>query len=136
MRQAVVLGFAALLLSSTAPALAHHSLSMFEREKTVTVTGIVKEFAWGTPHIFIEVESDGADGMVVHWNIEGSSPRVLARSGWRPSVVKPGDKISLGVHPRKDGTYGGYLADEEPLLVNGRTLIGALLRLDESPAAP
>jgi hypothetical protein len=99
---------------------------MFERQKTVTVTGIVKEFTWDTPHVFIQIVSDSADGMVINWGIEGSSPTILARSGWRSTVLKPGDKISLGVHPRKDGRSGGYLADEEPLMVNGRTLIGGL----------
>jgi hypothetical protein len=126
MKRAIGAALGAVLLGLVGPASAHHSLSVFAREKTVTVTGIVKDFAWGTPHVWIEIVSDSADGMVVNWNIEASSPTVLARSGWRPSVFKPGDRISVGVHPRKDGRSGGYLADAEPLVVNGRTLISGL----------
>jgi hypothetical protein len=125
MRAAVFLGIVCVLLAGGA-ASAHHSLANVQRDKTVTVTGVVKEFDWGNPHIWIEVLADGSDGMVTHWNIEGSSPTVLARSGWRPSALKPGDRISLGVHPRKDGAAGGYLADEEPLTVNGHMLVSGL----------
>ena len=110
-------------LCAAGTASAHHALSMFERAKTVTVTGVVKEFEWGSPHVWIEIVANSADGMVENWTIEGSAPTVLVRSGWRPSVLKPGDRISLGVHPRKDGMAGGYLADAEALTVNGRVLI-------------
>jgi hypothetical protein len=86
----------------------------------------VKVFDWTNPHVWIEIVSENADGMFVNWNIEASAPTVLARGGWRPSVLRPGDKVEVGVHPRKDGAAGGYLADEEPLRVNGHTLIGAV----------
>src|SRR5688572_26379827 len=101
MKRAIYPGLAVVLLGLAGPAFAHHSLSLFAREKTVTVTGVVKDFAWGTPHVWIELVRDSGDGMVENWNIEASSPTVLARSGWRPTVFKPGDRISVGVHPRK-----------------------------------
>ncbi len=66
--------------------------------------------------------------MSVKLSVQGSSPTVLARGGWRPSFLKPGDEISLGVHPRKDGGSGGYLADEEALVVKGHELIAPLSR--------
>ncbi len=60
------------------------------------------------------------------WQIEGSSPMVLARGGWTNMVLKPGDKVSLGIHPRKDGAAGGLLADEQQLVVNGQPAKGVL----------
>ena len=122
----ISLVLAAAAAFAAGPASAHHSLSMIERQKTVTVTGVVKEFTWGNPHVWIALVANSADGMAENWTIEAGSPTVLARSGWRPSAVKPGDRISVGVHPRKDGRAGGYLADEEPLTVNGRTLVTGL----------
>jgi hypothetical protein len=126
MKRAMVLALTAGLVAAAGPVSAHHSLRMFEQQKTVTLVGTVKEFAWGNPHIWIEIEASSSDGMVEHWSIEGGSPTVLARSGWRPTFLKPGDRISLGVHPRKDGMAGGYLADAEPLTVNGRVLVSGL----------
>ena len=105
-------------------ALAHHSFAMYDREKTVTVSGIVKDYVWAAPHVTIEVLS-GMD-MPVTWWIEGSSPAVLARGGWTGSLMKPGDTISLGLHPRKDGAAGGLLADEQQMLLNGEPPKGVL----------
>ena len=88
---------------------AHHSFAMYERQKTFTLTGTVKEYFWTSPHVTIEVLAENSKGVVADWQIEGSSPAVLARGGWTASLFHPGDKISLGVHPRKDGTPGGLL---------------------------
>jgi len=119
---ASVLGLTALI---ALPAFAHHSFSMYEREKVVTLSGTVKEFIWTSPHVSIQVLSDNRGGLAT-WAIEGGSPTVLARGGWTSSVLKPGDKISLGIHPRKDGGAGGLLADERQMLVNGRPPQGVL----------
>jgi hypothetical protein len=99
------------------PAAAHHAFTDFDREKTVTLAGTVKSFDWTNPHVWIAVVTDGPRDAV--WDIEGSSPNLLARGGWKPSTLKPGDKISMKIHPRRDGKSGGYLADETPVTVNG-----------------
>jgi hypothetical protein len=105
-------------------AFAHHSFAMYDREKTVTISGTVKDYVWSSPHVTIVVLADNTRRGVL--NIEGSSPVVLARGGWTSSLLKPGDKILLGVHPRKDGGAGGLLADEQQLLVNGQPPKGVL----------
>ncbi len=108
------------------PAFAHHSFAMYEREKTVTLSGTVKEYSWTSPHVTIEVLADNAKAGLASWQIEGASPTVLARGGWTSRLLKPGDKISLGIHPRKDGGTGGLLADDQPLIVNGQPAKGVL----------
>jgi hypothetical protein len=120
---ALVLSVAVL---DAAPAFAHHSFAMYEREKTLTLSGTVKEFAWTSPHVTIQLLADKAKAGAVIWAIEGSSPAVLARGGWTGTLLRPGDKVSLGIHPRKDGTAGGLLADEQQLLVNGQPAKGVL----------
>jgi len=113
-------------LAAATPAAAHHSFAMYERDKTVTLSGTVKEYAWTSPHISIQVTSNKGGAGPVTWAIEGSSPTVLARGGWTSTLLRPGDKVSLGLHPRKDGTAGGLLADEQQLLVNGQAPKGVL----------
>lgn len=119
----------ALILSLTAlgapAALAHHSFAMYARDKTVTLSGTVKEFNWTSPHVTIQVLADNKDRAAT-WAIEGSSPNVLARGGWTSTLLRPGDKVSLGIHPRKDGAAGGLLADEQRVLVNGQPVSGVL----------
>ena len=108
------------------PVLAHHSFAMYQRDKTLTLSGTVKEYDWTSPHVMIQVLADSAKSGTVTWQIEGSSPTVLARGGWTSTLLRPGDRISLGIHPRKDGGAGGLLADEQQMLVNGQPARGVL----------
>jgi len=119
---ALVLSIAAL---GAVPALAHHSFAMYSREKLVTLSGTVKEFHWASPHVTIQLLSDNKDRAVT-WSIEGSSPSVLARGGWNSTLLRRGDKVSIGIHPRKDGAAGGVLADEQQVLINGQPAPGVL----------
>jgi hypothetical protein len=111
--------------AATSGASAHHSFSMYDRHRTVTLSGTVKEYVWMAPHVTISVLSEGRSKPVT-WSVEGSSPAVLARGGWSGELLKPGDKISVGIYPRKDRSAGGLLADEQQILVNGRPPKGIL----------
>jgi hypothetical protein len=96
-------------LTAAAPALAHHSFAMFDREKAVTVSGVVKEYEWTNPHAWVHVMVADAGGKAVEWSFEMQSVAQDTRAGWRSDSVKPGDKISVEFHPLKDGTRGGQL---------------------------
>lgn len=106
------------------PAEAHHSFAMFDREKTVTISGTVKDYAWTSPHIFIELLVNNGRREPVVWSIEGNSPSVLARGGWTSNSLKPGDRVSIAIHPSKSGQMEGLLADEREVLVNGQPAKG------------
>ena len=108
-----VIAFSALLgLAAAAyPVAAHHSTTMFDRDKVIQLVGTVKELHWTNPHvaIFIEAETAGQGVQTGLWVVELTSPGNLVRSGWTRTVVKPGDTVSADVHPLRDGTKGGAL---------------------------
>ena len=111
---------AALLAAGSAPA--HHSFAMFDQSKAVTVQGTVKDFRWANPHVFIQLMVKAEDGTEAEWSIEMTSPEHLVRTGWKPGTLKAGDKVTLVIHPMRDGSNGGqYLSGTGP---NG-PLIGA-----------
>jgi hypothetical protein len=90
----------------TGSAVAHHSFAMFDRDKEVTLNGTVREFQWTNPHAFIEVEvAEG--GKVEKWSVEMNSPNNLTRQGWKSSMLKTGDKVSVTMNPLRDGKKGG-----------------------------
>ena len=92
------------------PAFAHHSFAMFDSDKTVTITGAVKEFEWTNPHAWLRVMvQDQASGKQLQWALEMGSPGQQAQRGWKPDSVKPGDKVTITLHPLKDGSRGGQL---------------------------
>ncbi len=91
------------------PVFAHHSFSAFDMSKTITVSGVVKEFQWLNPHSWIQMIVKDASGTAVEWSIEASSPSGLLRQGWKPKALKPGDQITVVTHPLRDGRSGGSL---------------------------
>jgi hypothetical protein len=91
------------------PALAHHSFAMFDNEREMTLVGTVKEFQWTNPHAWLQVMVPSADGKAIEWSIEMTSPNGLKRSGWRPTTIKAGDKVTAIIHPLKSGETGGSL---------------------------
>jgi hypothetical protein len=89
------------------PAYAHHSMNGFDRAKTINITGTVKQFKWANPHSWIEVEIVNDKGVPELWNLEMTAPGILARAGWKSTMLKPGDKATFGVHPMVNGDIGG-----------------------------
>jgi hypothetical protein len=106
-------------LPAPMPALAHHSYSMFDMNKTVAMQATVVRFKWQNPHAFIEIDATSRTG-TERWAIEMNSPNNLTQEGWRRTSLKPGDRITLWVHPLRNGARGGSYAGVR--LPNGTTL--------------
>ena len=118
-KKLAAMGVVAAMSLATGPAFAHHSFSMFDGAKELTLEGTVVEFQWTNPHSWIQIVVEDASGKMVEWSIEMASPNSLARSGWKRSALKPGDKAVLVVRPMKDGSAGGSLVSAA---VNGRKI--------------
>ena len=119
-RRLIGLALAAALLPA-APALAHHSFAMFDRDKAVAISGVVKDFQWTNPHVWIQVMVPDAKGTTQEWGVECTSVNFLRRQGWEKDSLKPGDKIKLMIFPLKDGSKGGQL--NKLVELNGSTAL-------------
>jgi len=89
------------------PAMAHHSFSMFDRDKTTTISGIVKEFEFANPHGWVHMIATDASGKSREWSFEMQPISQLGPAGWKSDTLKPGDKVTVDYHPMKDGSRGG-----------------------------
>ena len=94
---------AALLLAAASSAWAHHSATMFEQTRTITVEGVVKEFQWTNPHSWLLVDVTDKNGKVTTWGFEAEGPSTLQRAGIRPSEFKAGTRVTMTGRPMKDG---------------------------------
>ena len=101
----LLIGLTTLLLCQSA--LAHHSFSMFDQTKKVTIEGTVAEVQWTNPHVWVEVDVPQADGKMVRWGIEFTSRVHLTRRGFSPDMIKVGDNVEFTVSPYADGRPGG-----------------------------
>ena len=99
-------GLAVLLCS--APAFAHHSQTMFDQTKTVTLQGVVTKFAWINPHtqLYFDVMTGANAG---NWQMELNSALSMSRAGWTRTQYKAGDAVKVTFNPARNGSHYGYL---------------------------
>jgi hypothetical protein len=104
MRKTLVgVGALSSLVAIALPSFAHHSAVMFDDQKEVTVTGVVKEFQYTNPHSWLLVDVKNDDGTVTTWGFEAEGPSTLMRAGIRKSDFSPGTELTITGHPMKDG---------------------------------
>jgi hypothetical protein len=60
-----------------APALAHHSMAMFDQTRTVNLKGTVKQFQWANPHAYIQLMVKDASGADTEWSLERGASMYL-----------------------------------------------------------
>jgi hypothetical protein len=113
-----VAGMAAALLA--APAVAHHSFSMFDQSKVLYKSGTVKQFELVNPHAWLHLAIADDKGGVSTWSFEGGSVSQLVRLGWSKESFKVGDQVEVGFRPMKDGSRGGQIMSVK--LVNGQKI--------------
>ena len=101
-------------------AMAHHSFAMFDPEKLVTQQGVVKEFEWTNPHVWLHIMTPDTTGKPMEWSFEMQAVAAATTGGWRANTVRPGDKVTVEFHPLKDGSRGGELV--AATLPDGRRL--------------
>jgi len=135
------------------PVSTHHSFAMYDRSKTVTLTGAVRQFVAQANHAelhFILVTPDrkglakGADGKYVEWGVEMAGAAAVAQQGITATTFGAGTVFSVKLNPLRDGSnFGSRIgaiakcpldpASNKPKLpapdkhcdsVEGRTLIG------------
>jgi hypothetical protein len=93
---------ASLLLCGTA--LAHHSMSMYDRGHDTTFKATIVEFDYSNPHSQIRFTVTDDHGSVTNWVAEGPGPNRLAKRGWNSDSLKPGDQVTIVGNCNKNGS--------------------------------
>jgi hypothetical protein len=100
--RAIVLVVAAVAQSSAS--LAHHSRAAYDLTKEVLLEGTVTELLWKNPHIFVTVETLGADGGPQRTEVEVTSVSEAAALGLPRDAIAPGARVAVRAHPGRGGT--------------------------------
>jgi Family of unknown function (DUF6152) len=96
-----------LVILLTGQAIAHHAEALYDRGRTLSVSGTVKAFLWANPHTLIYLEVSDSSGRSDVDVFEGGSVIVMRRSGWARDSLKVRDKVAITFHPRRDNKRGG-----------------------------
>ena len=109
-----VLLAAAILLSGSLPAFAHHSPSAeFDVTHRMTLSGTLTKIDWVNPHIVVYLDAKNAAGASgnVAWKFESNPPAWFRRVGVsRADFAKAiGQTVTVELNRAKDGSQYGYL---------------------------
>jgi len=89
----------------------HGSRISYDMTKTVTVTGIVKEFRYQNPHVYFTFDVTDEKGEVTTWGAETDSPIVMERRyQWNRHFLAPGDKVTVTLWKSKVDAPRGFMA--------------------------
>jgi hypothetical protein len=122
MKRSIIACIGVVVMVAVSSIAAHHSPVMFDRSVAKTLVGTVVEFAWTNPHASIQLDVANDKGGVDRWGVELGSPNSMVKTGWRSSILKPGDKVTVVVNPLKSGEFGGIFVSLT--LADGRKLGG------------
>ena len=113
---------------------AHHSATMFDHAKTMTISGTVVELRWVNPHVSLSINGTIKEGDApAVWLLEMTSPGNLVRAGgWRRDAVKPGDRVEVTMSPLRDSEKKGGALKKLVVVATGEVFT-ANLREQEKP---
>ena len=92
-------GLAIALFLITLPVVAHHSRTIFDRERVVTIEGVVTKYEWANPHVTVFVETETDSGNAVVWAFESGATTFMRGRGWSSDMFAPGDHVIANGNP-------------------------------------
>jgi hypothetical protein len=122
------------LISNAGLVAAHHSATMFDFSKTMTIKGTAIELRWVNPHVSLLIKGvvDGGPAEE-EWLMEMTSPGNLVRAGgWSRNAVKAGDEVIVEFHPLRDASRRGGALKSVTVVSTGKVYT-ANLRAQEMP---
>jgi hypothetical protein len=90
-------------------ATAHHSEAGYDSTSVAAFEGVVTEYGWRNPHVYITVDVTNEAGETVEWLVETGATPIMARSGWTRESLSPGDVIAVRGHPDKRSGHHGVI---------------------------
>ncbi len=103
----MLLALVSAMMATAAPISAHHSDAGIDMESIVAFEGVVSDFVWRNPHVYVLVDHTAEDGQAREWELQMGPVNVMSRRGWRRDTLQPGDTVSVRAHASLNGrSYG------------------------------
>lgn len=93
----------AAMSASMAPASAHHSQAAYDLDVEVLIEGTLAEVAWRNPHIYLKVETRGADGVSFLQEVEVGPIAAVRTYGLTRDDLPEGAPVTVRARPNRRG---------------------------------
>ena len=91
----------ALVIFSSA-ASAHHSRANFAFDQLVDLEGVITDYSYRNPHIYLTIDVADDEGTVEEWLLEANAVSTLRKVGWSQDSFAVGDQVMVQVNPDRD----------------------------------
>ena len=129
-KRALALSLCSFCVVTTNPISAHHSPASYDLTTEVVVSGVVVDYEWANPHVYISVMPDAAAAGPI-WLVEANAPSAMRRRGWSDASLAVGDFVSLTGNPGRDGR--SIMRLRELSINDGAVLVNRELVFDAVP---
>jgi len=132
-RSCGVCALAVLTLGTALQAAAHHSFAaVYDMKESVTVKGTIEKVRLTNPHSWFYIDVKGEDGKVLQWAFEAGTPSGMIRNGYKSSLIKTGDMVTVTGFHAKDKSQNMAMLKE---LITADGTVYGLFGPQESSAA-
>lgn len=102
---------AVLLVLLMGTASAHHGTApYYDHEKSVTITGVVRQFTWRNPHSALLIDGESDTGVKGTFTLEMGAPSALVNNyGIYRKTFNPGDEVRVTMWPSYTSPNFGQL---------------------------
>ncbi len=80
-------------------ALAHHGWSEYDANKTMNVTGVIREYGYDNPHGVVRLQAEGEGGKT--WLVVLAPPARMERRGLARQMLKEGTTATVVGYPHR-----------------------------------
>ena len=91
------------------PVSAHHSHGNYQIGQEIQVSGVVSEFHFANPHVWVFMDVENENGETEGWALEGGGAASFGRAGWND--IAAGDTLTVTCTPTRDGANGCFITD-------------------------
>ena len=102
-----------LLFGVGAPLSAHHSFAAaYDTSKSIEVQGTLVQVRLTNPHSWFFLDVKEPDGKLTRWAFEAGTPSGMIRNGYKSSVIKQGEEVTItGFQARDPSQHMGMLRE-------------------------
>jgi len=110
---AVLAALGVVLVATAVSLRAHHAFSAeFDANKPLTFKGTISKMEWTNPHVWLHLDVKKPDGSIETWSFEAGTPSGMIRNGYKASVIKQGDEVTItGFHAKDPAQNMGMLRE-------------------------